>query len=588
VFVPYNLPPPDSLLSNRKSVALVAVEAVENVSQYLRVPKLHSIRSRILVLAVVGTVLPAAISLGVAYSQNRRAREEKITQELVSESSQTARAMGVWLKERLYDLRVFAGSNEVSNNLSNFSSKSPGAVRLREYLRSLHDRFPDFDQLMVLDLQGRLIASSSTEKRTFVLAKDWQKLLRQQNHLIGGAFWDNATKRGKVIVAVPVHRPDGQLMGAFAADITLHPIQDQLGSYAPDPNHTIYLATTDGALIASSKETSAALLQSRLGPGVMQRLTDHSDEVVRYHGSGGREVVGTVKRVPQMAWVVLAELPADAAFREVRQFRNVALLVVLVLLLTVGAGAYYLGVIIVRPLERLAKAAAEVSLGDLDVDLPNISGGGEVGVLTGVFNRMVKRLREGREELERLSVTDGLTGLTNHRALMQRLQEEAMRSVRSKRPFCVIMTDVDHFKSYNDTFGHPAGDEVLRRVAALLKESTRTVDCVARYGGEEFALLLPETEIGGAMEVAERIRTRIESENFPDRAVTVSLGVASFPTHADRPEKIIAVADAALYRAKHAGRNRVMRATTGESTRSRKGERELPTAERGEKARRKG
>src|SRR5437773_2193847 len=105
----------DEHLTQRKSVAL---QAVAQVTQYLRVPRLVSIRSRILALAVLGTVIPAGISLGVAYSQNRRAREEKITQDLVSQSTQTARAMGVWLKERIYDLRVFASSDEVSNNLN--------------------------------------------------------------------------------------------------------------------------------------------------------------------------------------------------------------------------------------------------------------------------------------------------------------------------------------------------------------------------------------------------------------------------------------------------------------------------------------
>src|SRR5207249_6056778 len=113
-------------LTTRKSVALhAAVEAVENVSQYLRVPRLVSIRSRILALAVVGTVLPAGIALGVAYSQNKRARQDKINQELISESSQAAGALGVWLKERVYDLRVFAGSDEVSNNLARVSAPAP-------------------------------------------------------------------------------------------------------------------------------------------------------------------------------------------------------------------------------------------------------------------------------------------------------------------------------------------------------------------------------------------------------------------------------------------------------------------------------
>src|SRR5437762_13001854 len=126
---------------------MVAVDVVGKAASYLKVPRLESIRSRILALAVLGTVIPAGIALGIAYSQNRRAREEKVSQELVSESSQTARALGVWVKERLYDLRVFAGSDEVSNNLNRFASSSIVSRRLQEYLRSLHERFPDFQRL---------------------------------------------------------------------------------------------------------------------------------------------------------------------------------------------------------------------------------------------------------------------------------------------------------------------------------------------------------------------------------------------------------------------------------------------------------
>jgi diguanylate cyclase (GGDEF)-like protein len=581
-------------LTQRKSVALAAVRAVENVSSYLRVPRLHSIRSRILALAILGTVIPAGVSMGVAYSQNRRAREEKVTQELLSESSQTARAMGVFLKERIYDLRVFATSDEVANNLNRVSTNATVAARLREYLRSLHERFTDFDQLLVLDQQGKVLATSSARAGVVRLPPDWQKSLRQQNQLVGEAYWDTTAKKGKLTLAVPVHRADGLLLGAFAAELTLAPVQALLRSFVPDSNATVYLATTDGALIASSRRISPDMLRTRLERAVLQRLTAHETAAVTFLSPSGYMAVGSIKPVPQVHWAIISEKSAHAAFREVRQFRNVALAVVFALLIAVAASAYYLGIIIVRPLERLAQGAAEVSLGDLDVDLPN-TGGGEVAVLTGVFNRMVKRLREGREELERLSVTDGLTGLTNHRALMQRLQEESLRSLRSKREFCVIMTDVDHFKSYNDDFGHPAGDEVLKRVAALLKETTRTVDCVARYGGEEFALLLPETEAAGAVEVAERIRARIAAEPFPERSVTVSIGVAEFPSDGDRPDQIIEVADAALYEAKHSGRNRVVRGVKS-SKRPRASSRKVPipreetlaTANRLEKAKKKG
>jgi diguanylate cyclase (GGDEF)-like protein len=566
------------------------VSAVANVSQFLRVPKLVSIRSRILALAVLGTIIPAAISLGVAYTQNRRAREEKVTQDLMSRSSQTARAMGVWLKERLYDLRVFASSDEVSNNLNRFASSSIIGGRLGEYLRSLHERFPDFDQLIVLDPNGRVLASSAPQTRSVELPVEWQKTLRQQSSLIGDAYWDEKSGKGKLIVAVPVQRADGRLLGAFAAELNLQPVDMLLRSFATDSTGTIYLTTDDGFFIASSRDLVPALLTRRLDPEAFERLATTEESAVTFHDPTMGDRVGSLRRVPLFPWAVISEVSAETAFRDVRQFRDIALFVVFALLVVVGATAYWLGLIIVRPLERLAAGATDVATGDFHVDLPN-TGGGEVGALTAVFNHMVRRLRDGRQELERLSVTDGLTGLTNHRALMQRLQEEALRSTRHKHSFAVVMCDVDHFKAYNDTYGHPAGDDILKRVAALLKECTRTIDCVARYGGEEFAILLPETAIAGALDAAERIRRRIETEQFPNRSITMSIGVAEFPRDGDRAESVIAVADAALYQAKRDGRNRVVQGgkplTRRAPRKSAAQEAVLPPAKRPSKAKKK-
>lgn len=564
-------------MTKRQSIAL---QAVTTVTKYLRVPRLESIRSRILALAVLGTLLPTGIALGIAYAQNRRARETQVTQELVSQSTQTARAMDVWLKERVYDMRVYANSEEVSNNLIRYATVGLPSGRLREYLRSLHERVTDFEQLMVLDTSGRILANSVPRASQVKLPAEWQNTMRTEGSVVGDAYWDARAKKGKLIVAVPVHGTDGRLLGAFAAELNLAPVQALLRSFARDTIGTLYLANAGGGLIASSRGISPELLKTALEPGTRERLLAKRNTAIAYRGPDGREVVGTLEPVPNRHWDVVAEAPAAEAFAEVRRFRNVALLVTVLLLLVVAATAYRLGVLIVRPLERLAEGAAEVSSGDLDVDLPT-TGGGEVGALTAVFNDMVDRLREKREELERLSITDGLTGLANHRSLMQRLKEESIRSGRNKRSFSVIMADVDHFKMYNDTFGHPAGDEVLKRVATLLRESTRTIDCVGRYGGEEFAVILPETEVDGGLEVAERIRTRVEAERFPERTITLSIGVAEFPRHAETPESIIAVADTALYEAKREGRNRVTQAR-----RSRKSAQKevLPTAKRASKA----
>jgi diguanylate cyclase (GGDEF)-like protein len=269
--------------------------------------------------------------------------------------------------------------------------------------------------------------------------------------------------------------------------------------------------------------------------------------------------VGVLQRVPRIDWAVIAELPAHEAFSQVARLRNLTIVVLAALVVVLGSLGWLLGVLIVRPVVRLSQGAAKVAGGDLEVGLPVIAGG-EVGYLTEVFNDMVARLREGRQELERLSVTDGLTGLFNRRRLMEALDEEVRRGQRHDRRFAVLMADIDHFKQYNDTHGHLAGDRVLARVAEILRETTRDLDCAARYGGEEFFVLMPETTLEGAMEVADRMRARLAGEIIGGGHVTLSAGVAEFPVHGETVEAIIASADAALYEAKREGRNRVLRA----------------------------
>ncbi|MGH7606108.1 MAG: diguanylate cyclase, partial [Gemmatimonadales bacterium] len=278
---------------------------------------------------------------------------------------------------------------------------------------------------------------------------------------------------------------------------------------------------------------------------------------VQFSSFTGERVLGSARRAPALNWVVVAEIPAAEAFRQVARLRNTTLAIVAALLAVVGALAYLLSLLIVRPLDRLTQGAAKVAQGDLDVDLP-VMPGGEVGYLTTVFNDMVARLRESRDELQRLSATDPLTGLYNRRRLMEALDHEVRRARRLGHPFAVLMADVDLFKRYNDAFGHPAGDAVLKRVAAIMREASRDVDLVARYGGEEFFLVMPETHAAGAVDVAERIRSRLAGERLAGGVVTLSVGVAEFPAHGDTPEALIAAADAALYQAKRAGGNRVV------------------------------
>jgi diguanylate cyclase (GGDEF)-like protein len=168
-----------------------------------------------------------------------------------------------------------------------------------------------------------------------------------------------------------------------------------------------------------------------------------------------------------------------------------------------------------------------------------------------------KRLEELNQQLSRQTQTDSLTDLLNRRAFDRVLEEEHARFQRSHLPMALVMVDVDHFKAFNDDFGHVAGDGILHTLAQTLRAEARNYDHVARYGGEEFAVILPNTACAEAMVVAERIRRAIETTECPHRNLTASLGVA-FATKSDSPASLVERADKALYQAKRQGRNGVV------------------------------
>jgi len=182
--------------------------------------------------------------------------------------------------------------------------------------------------------------------------------------------------------------------------------------------------------------------------------------------------------------------------------------------------------------------------------------------LTLLLSRELRRRHEAEQGLATLAATDSLTGLANRRRLDQVLRQEWSRAQRNRKPLAVLMVDVDHFRAFNQRHGHAGGDHALREVASTLQLCIRRpADLAARYGGEEFQVLLPETELAGALVLAERIRAQVESlAPFADdhHAVTVSIGVGVYtPGTQQDLTQVLGAADEALYRAKANGRNRV-------------------------------
>jgi diguanylate cyclase (GGDEF)-like protein len=310
------------------------------------------------------------------------------------------------------------------------------------------------------------------------------------------------------------------------------------------------------------------------------RAAGHSSMKVSYPVTSGKR------------WgTLIAELSMEQVDRRMASSRLSLVLLTVFFSAAGGVGMFvFFSRLFVRPIVELAGAAGRIAQGDLSARVEvRARPRDEIDHLRASFNRMARELEDhteklertveertrelhvlneellkARDQLEELAVTDGLTGLFNHRYLEETLRFEMRRQERRSCPICFLMIDVDHFKHYNDTHGHPAGDEVLRILSRLFKENLRSIDIVARYGGEEFAVILLDTEKRYGAAIAEKLRSLVERYPFPleqsqpESRITISVGVAGYPQDASDTESLVQCADSALYCAKRHGRNRVV------------------------------
>lgn len=268
------------------------------------------------------------------------------------------------------------------------------------------------------------------------------------------------------------------------------------------------------------------------------------------------------RELDYVSTLAVAELSRQHDFVHKLNARLSAIIAVLLgmLSLLLVAAAVLIRRWVLAPLEELRTAAAVFAEGKLDHRIP-VHAGDEIGRVAETFNLMAETLAHDRDVLHTLATQDQLTGLLNVREFHHRLNLELERSRRSGHVLALMMIDVDHFKSVNDRFGHPAGDAVLRQLAERIRGSLRPSDLAARYGGEEFVVMLPETDQSGAQSLAERLCARIRAvpmaiNGTTSETVTVSIGIAVYPADADTEERLVALADKALYAAKAGGRDR--------------------------------
>src|SRR2546426_3539202 len=287
------------------------------ISRQLRALHLGSIRSNILVFAVLATLTPTLVTSLVSYRQNRQLLTEQIAGELRSASSEAARELDLWLKERLDDLRAAASSYVTSENLAKIQGREEVQAlgRLRDYLNSVRQRLPDHEALVLIDPGGRAVASSSGRVGGVRVPPGGGRRTRAKDGGRGEAYWDGALGKPAIVLAVPIRQADGRFLGAFTAKLNLRAVAELLLRLAPDDPQDVYLITDQGKLIIRSRVSSADLMRTRLPETTTRALLDREGQIVMYKRADGREVVGALRRGRPLRRGAGAAAPPAAAPR---------------------------------------------------------------------------------------------------------------------------------------------------------------------------------------------------------------------------------------------------------------------------------
>lgn len=342
----------------------------------------------------------------------------------------------------------------------------------------------------------------------------------------------------------------------------------------------LLVSDADGRIAAAGGIRAEARIGQTLPMADLFHPLDGS--LVRYADRQGTDLVGSLRPLGRSGFYLVAETEHARAFAPAIAITNQIFIVDVCIVLLASVLAFRITLAIMQPIEALSRGAKRIAEGHVDYEIPMPENDDELGLLTDTFNGMMRKLRSSQLEIEndrlrlhekneelqqaneilaQLSITDGLTKLHNHRYFQDNLTREIKRVSRTQSPLSLILFDIDDFKLLNDTHGHATGDEVLTSLASIMNDSARESDLIARYGGEEFVILMPNTDLAGAVHLAEKVRMAVEStrliigSNMKPINITVSVGVALFK--GDRREFFLE-ADKALYAAKANGKNCVI------------------------------
>ncbi|HVO11488.1 MAG TPA: diguanylate cyclase [Vicinamibacteria bacterium] len=525
-----------------------------------------SFQAKVQLLVLVAVSLPASLMGWYLLQTNQTVLAEKVREALSNHVLGAGSRLDDWMQQRLHEVSRWSASFVVFESVEALSQPGPGADKaqrdLDDYLRSVLGHYQNYESLFVVDPRGRILGSTRAERW-----EEWgQELLAgsapERGGVVSPIHRSALLGRPTLLVVHTVQGRHERTIGYFVGRVDLRDLESTLGRVEGDPPCSFWLLDEQGRVRLRDGRVPDAPGAARF-PGRLPTGGTEAGAVDRVSVPGVGTLIYAVRRLSGASpGFVVATVSAAGAYRPLHEARARLLMLLLPLVGLVLLTSFLVARSLLRPVLRLSEAAKDISLGDLEVSLP-VRGSDELADLTRVFNEMADRLRESQKSLEALAITDGLTGLYNRRHFEATVQKELRLSERDGRVFSLLLLDLDHFKAFNDRWGHTAGDAELKRVAAAITDSIRTTDMAFRYGGEELVVLLYSCPKDHAASVAETIRQAVAlpaaaADAIGGRTATVSLGVATFPEDGREVRVLVDAADGAMYAAKAEGRNRVV------------------------------